>query len=194
MDRKQHLVLDLDETLIHSLSTEKAQNLLIEDPIYAENLVAIEVTGNYYVAVKRPFLDEFLRFCFLNYATVSVWTAGTKEYAHAVVNAIFTDVKPHLLYHRGMCRKVNGLYLKPLTLMAEELKCPVTDMIIVDDHEKAKEVNGDLAIKVPRWESPRLDMRDNVLFILMCVWAIETANAPADAENIAERECIATKA
>ncbi len=68
------LVLDLDETLIYAAET----NLEREFDF---------IVGPFFV-YKRPFLDEFLKFCFQNFE-VAVWTSSTRNYAVKVVENIF---------------------------------------------------------------------------------------------------------
>lgn len=191
----KHIVLDLDETLIHSLSRSKAMQLLLEKPEYVGRMFAIDIPGYHSIAIKRPFLDEFLAFCFRSYATVSVWTAGTKEYAEAVVSSIFSASKPHLVYHRGMCKKKDGLYEKHLTQMAVALDCSVSEMLLVDDNPAAKRVNGTSALQVPPWEAPaRLSLQDNLLFLLMCKWVIEAAYSTSGAQAQEEAQAITVQA
>lgn len=68
------LVLDLDETLIHA-----AERKLERDFDF--------IVGQYFV-YKRPFLNEFLEFCFENFE-VAVWTSSTRNYAEKVIENIF---------------------------------------------------------------------------------------------------------
>lgn len=67
------LVLDLDETLIYAT----------EERLEAEPDFAV---GQYYV-YKRPFLKEFLEFCFDNFE-VAIWTSSTRNYAEGIVKNI----------------------------------------------------------------------------------------------------------
>ncbi len=70
------LILDLDETLIHA-TEEKSER-------EADFLV-----GQYFV-YKRPFLDEFLEFCFENF-DVAVWTTATKSYAGEILKTVLKE-------------------------------------------------------------------------------------------------------
>lgn len=73
---KKLLILDLDETLVHS--TEGASDIFSDFTI-----------GNLTI-VKRPHLDEFVRFA-LEKFEVAVWSQATHRYASAVVRNIFGD-------------------------------------------------------------------------------------------------------
>lgn len=68
------LILDLDETLVFSdtQSLERREDFKID---------------GYYV-YKRPELNPFLKFCFINF-DVAVWTSSTSDYADLVIKNIF---------------------------------------------------------------------------------------------------------
>ena len=74
MDKKL-LILDLDETLIYGTMSPATSEADFE-------------VGPYFI-YKRPFLREFLKFCFNNFL-VSVWTSSGEDYAKGVADNIFT--------------------------------------------------------------------------------------------------------
>ena len=76
------LILDLDETLIHSTETE------------LEYSAAFKV-DRYYV-YPRPNLQPFLKFCFENFK-VAVWTASSEDYAQPIIDRIFPNPQ-HLAF------------------------------------------------------------------------------------------------
>lgn len=67
------LILDLDETLIYA--TDKG---LERD---------CDFKTSFYFVYKRPFLDEFLSFCFSNFK-VAIWTSAGKVFADEIVKVI----------------------------------------------------------------------------------------------------------
>jgi len=71
---KKLLILDLDETLIYAT----------EEKLERESDF---IVGQYFV-YRRPFLDEFLEFCFENFE-VAVWTTSTGNYARKILENIF---------------------------------------------------------------------------------------------------------
>lgn len=75
------LVLDLDETLIHTVE-------LRDETAYCERDPDIWIDDTSLASYKRPGVEEFLTWCFENYAAVGLWTAGTRPYAF--------EVLPHL--------------------------------------------------------------------------------------------------
>lgn len=85
------LILDLDETLIFASETPLSQ-----PPDFL-------VSNNYYV-YKRPFVEQFLVWCFENF-DVAVWTSATKDYAAEIVANIFPQPQGNLsfLWSRERC-------------------------------------------------------------------------------------------
>ena len=117
---KKTLVLDLDETLVHSTF----------EPTDDSDLV-VRVTiegGNYNVYVKiRPGLEEFLEEV-AEYYEVVVFTASMAKYADPVLDRI--DKRgciSHRLF-REHCVMHNGAYVKDLARLGRDL----TNVVIVD--------------------------------------------------------------
>ncbi len=83
------LVLDLDETLIYATERNLERDFDF-------------VVGPYFV-YKRPYLDEFLKFCFENFE-IAVWTSSTAIYAAEIIENIF-DYKDVLsfIWSRERC-------------------------------------------------------------------------------------------
>ena len=87
------LVLDLDETLVHSSF----------QPIECSFSLPIELDGQEYkvYVLKRPFVDEFIAECAKLYELV-VFTASLSEYANPVIDTLD---KKGLIKHRSWCRE-----------------------------------------------------------------------------------------
>jgi len=75
------LVLDLDETLIHTTGFG-----FPGDP--PENTADFFVDDGFFAVHKRPGVGAFLAWCLENFRGVGVWTAGTRGYA--------LEILPHL--------------------------------------------------------------------------------------------------
>lgn len=73
------LVLDLDETLIHTVAPFGCREL--------KHKPHFGIFGGY-VVYRRPGVQEFLDECFQKFREVALWTAGTRPYAF--------EVLPHL--------------------------------------------------------------------------------------------------
>jgi hypothetical protein len=80
-----NLVLDLDNTLISSISQkEMAKNKGVK----TRNLKYIDME-NYYRIFYRPYLNEFLDYAFDNFS-VTIWTAGSRDYGGFIIDNIIT--------------------------------------------------------------------------------------------------------
>ena len=117
---KKTLVLDLDETLVHS-TFEPTNN---SDLVVRVNLEG----GNYNVYVKvRPGLEEFLQEA-SSYYEVVIFTASMAKYADPVLDRI--DRNGHIAHRlfREHCVMHNGAYVKDLARLGRDL----VNVVIVD--------------------------------------------------------------
>lgn len=97
MERKL-LILDLDETLIHSEYVPDSQSHLVDFDFKMDY-----DKGSSYLTKKRPFLDEFIKYAFENF-DVAVWTAAGEQYANLVLENINVDKsKLKFLYTKENC-------------------------------------------------------------------------------------------
>lgn len=158
---KTCLILDLDETLISSVSNseiEKLKSVLKRDErtdldtvLKGQHYRWGEKPGEY-VTYERPGLQKFLDFAFENF-DVYIWTAGGKEYAVTLVKEIIMRVNPgkrdvkniHFDYHCQQSEKHYRGNLKDLRMFWEKYNlgvCKKDNTFIVDD-------NSDVAIPNP---------------------------------------------
>jgi len=117
----KYLVLDLDETLIHTKTTR-----------FDSFTKAITVTTGgqkvrCYVA-KRPYLEEFIEEMSKLYFIV-VFTSSPKEYAEYMVKAFGIDKYVQKLLHRRDCTE----FWQGVTKDLKKLNVPLKDVILVDD-------------------------------------------------------------
>jgi TFIIF-interacting CTD phosphatase-like protein len=161
---KTCLILDLDETLICSVTNGEMKQLkkyLESSPDHEKDLINLNyITENFqkfewpvgedamdsaYVTYERPGLQDFLDFAFENF-NVYIWTAGGKEYAVRLVENIIMRVNPkkrdikniHFNYHCEQS-KYEYNHLKDLRMFWKKYKitgCDKTNTFIVDDNEK----------------------------------------------------------
>ncbi|KAG0324371.1 Nuclear envelope morphology protein 1, partial [Podila horticola] len=112
--RKKTLVLDLDETLIHSTSRgSRSQGYMVE--------VIVDRHACLYFVYKRPHVDYFLKKVAEWYKLV-IFTASMAEYADPVID--WLDQSRTLFdkrYFRQACYFKNGSYLKDLTVIEPDL-------------------------------------------------------------------------
>ncbi|KAG5342938.1 hypothetical protein E4T56_gene4143 [Termitomyces sp. T112] len=133
------LVLDLDETLVHS--SFKA----VQDPDFVVP-VEIECHSHHFHVLKRPGVDEFLRQMGQLYEVV-VFTASLSKYADPVLDQL--DVHravTHRLF-RESCYTHNGTYVKDLS----QLGRPIADTIIIDNSPASYIFHPHNAVPVSSW-------------------------------------------
>jgi len=162
------LVLDIDETLVHTFDDGERinKNMIWNDPnllelrrrIYEIELIdiaGIRGKGDYYKmsGIMRPYLKEFLSFCFNYFKVVAIWSAGKYEYVHAIVNQIFKDLPyPDAVYTRDDCELIDGSYVKPLSKMIDRekhLNMSLNNTIILDDKNYTFYPNPQNGILIP---------------------------------------------
>ncbi|GLU22804.1 hypothetical protein SLE2022_388520 [Rubroshorea leprosula] len=124
---KKTIVLDLDETLIHSSPDRppKSYDFVVRPEIEGKT-VTMHV-------LKRPGLDEFLKELSEKFEVV-VFTAGLKPYASLVLDNLDPEGKifTHRLY-REACKEIRGRYVKDLSELGRDLG----EVVIVDDNPKS---------------------------------------------------------
>jgi hypothetical protein len=130
------IVLDLDETLVHSNENmDQLQELgIMTDPNLLDlrrrtyQIVMDDVVYKKGEGVKttiwgilRPHVKEFLVSCFSYFKVVIVWSAGKRKYVDAIVDFLFKDIKrPHVIYSYDQCERTStNLLVKPLAKMIE---------------------------------------------------------------------------
>ena len=150
---KKCLVLDLDETLVHSsFHIPEAYDLIVP--------LSLPDGGvqNIYVA-KRPGVDEFLAQVG-NIFEVVIFTASLSRYADPVVdfltegmnNISQTAVIRHRLY-RESCLYLQGLYVKDLSRLGRDL----SQVVIVDNSPASFLLQPDNGIPIKSWFSDTTD-------------------------------------
>lgn len=89
-EKKMLLILDLDETLIHS-SEEKIKG------------VEPDFCVDHFFVYKRPYLEDFLRFCDKHFK-LAVWSSATDDYVKEIVMNIFpSEIKLEFIWGRSRC-------------------------------------------------------------------------------------------
>lgn len=125
------LILDLDETLIHSMSKGGRMNNghMVEVRLNAASL-GLRGAGSgggmaqhpiLYWVNKRPYCDEFLRRIFKWYNLV-IFTASVQEYADPVIDWLESERKFFSArYYRQHCTYRQGAYIKDLSSVEPDL-------------------------------------------------------------------------
>lgn len=142
------LVLDLDETLVHSSTVPCA------DPDYVFPLeLAPGAPPCTVYAKKRPFCDEFLRKASSMFEIV-VFTASKKNYANRLLDLLDASQFISGRVFRDHCYEFRGVYLKDLELLGREM----ARTLIVDNSPHAFALHLDNGIPIESWfENPADD-------------------------------------
>lgn len=121
------LVLDLDETLIHSLakggrmSSGHMVEVKLNAPVGFGNATIGPQHPILYYVHKRPHCDEFLRKVCKWYKLV-IFTASVQEYADPVIDWLEQERKFFVgRYYRQHCTFRNGAYIKDLSSVEPDL-------------------------------------------------------------------------
>ncbi|OMJ74168.1 hypothetical protein SteCoe_26991 [Stentor coeruleus] len=137
---KRTLVLDLDETLVHSSLQP------IENPDDIVTLTSGNNIRTLYVKY-RPGLMEFL-YKVLNFFELVIYTASTKEYAEQVINKLDPQRKilKYRLY-REDCLQIGGHFIKDLSRLGRDL----SHVIILDNSIASFAHHLDNGIPILSW-------------------------------------------
>lgn len=165
--QQKTLILDLDETLIHSLSRggRMSSGHMVE--VKLNSPVGVPGSGTigpqhpilYYVH-KRPHCDEFLRKVCKWYKLV-IFTASVQEYADPVIDWLEQERKFFSArYYRQHCTFRNGAYIKDLSSVEPDL----SRVCILDNSPMSYIFHEDNAIPIEGWIN---DPTDNDLLHLI---------------------------
>jgi len=143
--KKKTLVLDLDETLVHSSFKP------IPDPDFVMSIELENVIHKVYVR-KRPGVDNFLRVVGEKFEVV-VFTASLAKYADPLLDILDRQrlVKKRLF--REACVQHYGNYVKDLSHLGRAL----TDVIIIDNSPFSYMFQPDNAIPITSWFNDKAD-------------------------------------
>ena len=153
--KKKTLILDLDETLVHSS--------MRPFPKCADITLPLNFNGKkiFIYVLKRPFLEKFLEEMNLIYDII-IFTASLADYAEPLLDIIDKNKVIKYRLNRSHCRHYQNIYIKDLKVINRNLK----DMIIVDNNPESYLMNKENAIPILTWES---DVNDTELLKLIPV-------------------------
>ena len=151
---KKTLVLDLDETLVHS-STESPfpnrKNIVL-------NLKIKNLDYKIY-AIVRPYLDFFLKEMSYYY-NLYIFTASMSQYSKALLDIIDKNKLIIKTFSREYCQYKFGIYFKDLSIFNVDYK----DIIIIDNNPASYALNKSNGIPIQTWID---DPNDNELIKLI---------------------------
>mgnify|MGYP003365963386 CR=1 FL=1 len=145
---KKCLVLDLDETLVHS-SFKYLRTADFVLPVDIDDQI-----HNVYV-IKRPGVDDFLKRVGAQYEVV-VFTASVSRYGDPLLDILDKHKLIHHRLFRESCYNYEGNYIKNLSQIGR----PLSDIIILDNSPASYIFHPQHAIPRSSWFS---DTHDNEL-------------------------------
>jgi len=141
---KKCLVLDLDETLVHSSFK----------PVECDFNVDVEIDNQVYkvFVAKRPHVDEFMKRCGELYEVV-VFTASLAKYADPVLDLLDIHKVVDWRLFRESCSPFKGSYVKDLGRMGRD----INTIMILDNSPHSFFFNPENAIPCESWFSEQSD-------------------------------------
>ena len=167
---KKTLILDLDETLVHSGFTpfSRKSDLMLTINFDGENRLL-------YV-LKRPYVDEFLREL-SNLYEIIIFTASIPEYANPVLDLLDKHKCIKYRLFREHCVFDNGIYIKDLKIFDRK----INNMIIIDNNPLSYDNNVENGIPILSWYE---DTNDNELMKLIPILKYMANNDIIDVRTI----------
>jgi RNA polymerase II subunit A small phosphatase-like protein len=166
MVMKKLLILDMDETLLH---TECFRDIdYLEEGSYDFKFPlgggGWSNDEHWYFTIKRPFLDEFMNYAFDNFK-VAIWTAGGSDYASEAISRSGLDKnKLEFFWTRERCTmkydfETGFRYgVKNLEKVHKSLGWDLNNVLIVDDVQKTAINNYGNLIHIKEFCNDRSDI------------------------------------
>ena len=172
--KDKNLILDLDETLVHTYNDYHNLDLLLDEYMSKKTRPYIvdapfihndEIINGRLWGSTRPHLDKFLRYCFKNFNQIIIWSAGTARYVKETVKHIFSRIRsPDYIFTRKDCLKVGDGVTKPIEHLAKnnpELGLTLANTLIIDDQITNFDHNPKNGILIPEFTPPLFDQTKN---------------------------------
>ena len=152
---KKTLILDLDETLVHSSFVPFENNDIIL------NVDFESVMYNIYVLV-RPGAEEFIKKVSKLYEVI-IFTASIAKYALPLLDILDNEKKIKYRLTREHCTFLNGIYIKELKRLNRNLK----DLIILDNSPLAYAFDSDNGLPIKAWYEDKGDKELDKIFPIL---------------------------
>lgn len=159
---KRLIVLDLDETLVHTTPTVHT---------HLERIGTYRVFASVDIIYKRPHLDKFLQFAFDQFQ-VGIWTAASEDYAKYILSKILKESQvPLFVFSSNRCtQRINYenittrdssadavVMIKRLSKVRRTYKIARDDILVVDDKKHTFRENTGNGIQVIAFEGQKDD-------------------------------------
>jgi Dullard-like phosphatase family protein len=151
--KRKTLILDLDETLVHSTVKPVPNHDLTVD-------VMIDGVSCTFYVIKRPHVDNFLKkVC--EWFDVIIFTASMQQYADPLIDQLDSQRILRGRLFRESCLVKDGNFIKDLSLIGQDL----ATTIIIDNSPIAYSHNKENAMPIDNWmgDNPADDALLNLL-------------------------------
>ena len=145
-DNKKTLILDLDETLVHSSFVPFEKNDIVLNVNFDGFMYKI------YVLV-RPGAEFFIR-NISKYYELIIFTASLSNYASPLLDILDKGENIKYRLFRENCTFMNGIYIKDLKMLNRNLK----DLVIVDNSPLAYAFDIDNGLPIKTWYEDKNDI------------------------------------
>ena len=152
---KKTLILDLDETLVHS-STSYTENNDVTLNVDFEGIFY-----NIYVFI-RPGAENFIK-KISKYYEIVIFTASISKYASPLLDKLDPEKNIKYRLYREQCTFLNGIYIKELKRLNRDLK----DIIIVDNSPLAYAFDLENGLPIKSWYEDKNDNELENIFPLL---------------------------
>jgi Dullard-like phosphatase family protein len=167
---KKCLVLDLDETLVHSCFQP------IPNPDF---VIPIEIEGTRHMVyvLKRPFVDDFLLEMSKHYEIV-IFTASLSKYANPLLDQLdkYNVITARLF--REHCTFIDNCYIKDLSRLGRD----ITQSLIIDNSPTCYALQPQNAMAVSSW----FDDKKDTQLQQMIPWLVKMADQPTVYDTLQE--------
>lgn len=171
---QKYIVLDIDATLVHTHGDMddfkmlkiygSDEQLEMRRKLYNMRLIDVsDVPGEGEITdlagIYRPYLKQFLEFCFDYFDGIVIWSAGKRKYVHKMCEYMFPLKKqPLLIFTYDDCEGDEDDYIvKPLEKLYRHPKLKgklnETNTFVLDDREETYSFNKRNGILIPEFES-----------------------------------------
>jgi len=165
---KLTVVLDIDETLVHTSKRQEKANSL--------DTFTICVFDEVFTVFKRPSLDLFLEKAAAKYELIS-FTAGIEEYSKAILQEIDPDGKyfKHSLFRQHCAQVSSSAIVKDLRILN---RCP-TRLVLVDNTLSNFVLQPENGVPITTFVNDAADTALNVLLeFLTCLDSVKDVRVP----------------
>ena len=140
------LILDLDETLLHSfLKIPEPQHAHLYQ--YSLNVYIDNVPVTFYVS-ERPYLKNFMKkVC--DWYQVVIFTASVRQYADPVIDRLYYSDRITARYFRESCSQYEGMFIKDLKTVCGH--SGLSRCVILDNSPISYMWNKENAIPCEAW-------------------------------------------